>query len=150
MNIGLRSSKLLTVSLVAGHLILGVALWPLHLPLAGKIAATFILAASCVFYVRRDALLAARNSIVSARIEADGACRIELKFGEAQECFLLDSSFVTPSLTILNLKVQGKRRARHVAILPDSLPPDDFRRLRVWLRWKCAKKGLRTEGLRIA
>lgn len=125
---------------MAGHLILGAALWPLHVPLWGKLVANFILAASCVFYLRRDALLVAANSIVAVEIEEDRACRFQSKSQEWTECFLLDSSFVTPNLTILNLKLRSKVFARHVVILPDSLAQDDFRKLRVWLRWRCARK----------
>lgn len=125
---------------MAGHLILGAALWPLHVPLWGKLVANFILAASCVFYLRRDALLVAANSIVAVEIEEDRACRFQSKSQEWTECFLLDSSFVTPNLTILNLKLRRKVYARHVVILPDSLAQDDFRKLRVWLRWRCARK----------
>lgn len=43
------------------------------------------------------------------------------------------SSTVLPRLTVLHIKEQGSRR--HLVILPDSLPAEDFRRLRVWLRW---------------
>jgi hypothetical protein len=37
-------------------------------------------------------------------------------------------------LTTLVVRPDGKRRLRTVAILPDMLPADDFRRLRLLLR----------------
>jgi toxin CptA len=40
-----------------------------------------------------------------------------------------------PWLTVLNLKLPGKRLVRHVILLPDALDENEFRRLRVWLRW---------------
>jgi toxin CptA len=48
----------------------------------------------------------------------------------------LGTTYVTPYLTVLNLRGHGERGARHVTLLPDSLHAEDFRKLRVWLRWK--------------
>jgi hypothetical protein len=36
----------------------------------------------------------------------------------------------------LNLNANGERLARHVVILPDAINSEDFRKLRVLLRWK--------------
>ena len=48
---------------------------------------------------------------------------------------MLSSSFVSPSLTVLNLRVAGAARPRHLVILPDNVEKETFRRLRVLLRW---------------
>lgn len=48
---------------------------------------------------------------------------------------ILDTSFVTPWLTVLHLKLSQKRLPVYVVLLPDMLGPDEFRRLRVWLKW---------------
>jgi toxin CptA len=58
--------------------------------------------------------------------------------GEWLQCELLPSSFVSHSLTILNLRVRGTRRARHVVLCCDNVDTEDFRRLRIWLRWAAA------------
>jgi toxin CptA len=39
-------------------------------------------------------------------------------------------------LTIINLTVAGARLRRSLVVAPDSLRTDEFRRLRVWLRWR--------------
>jgi hypothetical protein len=44
-------------------------------------------------------------------------------------------SFVAPWLTILRWRSPTHRFDRALLILPDMLPEDDFRRLRVLLRW---------------
>lgn len=44
-------------------------------------------------------------------------------------------SFVAPWLTIVIWRPEGARLDRAVLVLPDMLPKEDFRRLRVWLRW---------------
>jgi toxin CptA len=45
-------------------------------------------------------------------------------------------TFVSPWLTVLRYRLPGQRWSQSLVILPDSLPADDFRRLRVWLKWK--------------
>ncbi len=56
--------------------------------------------------------------------------------GEWGECEVLGSTYVMPFLTILNLRDGDSGALRRVTLLPDSLEADDFRQLRVWLRWK--------------
>lgn len=46
-----------------------------------------------------------------------------------------DGSLVAPWLTILNWRPPGARFDRTVVILPDMLPADAMRRIRVILRW---------------
>jgi toxin CptA len=47
------------------------------------------------------------------------------------------ASFVSPLLTVLDLHADARWRGRSVLITQDSLDADSFRRLRVWLRWRC-------------
>lgn len=42
------------------------------------------------------------------------------------------ASRVTPVMVWLRLRIEGRRR--HIVVMPDALPAEDFRRLRVWLR----------------
>lgn len=52
------------------------------------------------------------------------------------EMELLDASVVQPWLTVLSLRGRADNRKRHLVILRDSLDADEFRRLRVWVKWK--------------
>lgn len=139
-KIDLKPSRILAALLAGGHSIIAVSLWPLALPFWLTSLLTALLASSLAFYMRRDALLTARAAIIGVEIEDGRKCRVQLKSGDWKECVLLDTSFVSPYLTILNLRPEGARFARHAVILRDSLSIEEFRRLRVWLRWKCAKK----------
>jgi toxin CptA len=49
---------------------------------------------------------------------------------------LSGSSYVSPALTIVVLQPRGRGRTRRAIILPDSVDARDFRRLRIWMRWK--------------
>lgn len=70
-------------------------------------------------------------------------------------CALLGSSFVAPYLTVLELKPLGFQKLwqrfspRSVVILPDGIDKEEFRQLRVLLRWKWkdARKWKDAEGL---
>lgn len=54
--------------------------------------------------------------------------------GHESAATLAAAPFVQTWLVILPLRVEGQRRVRRIAVFPDNLPEQDFRRLRVRLR----------------
>jgi toxin CptA len=117
-------------------------LWPLMLPVAAKLVSTAALAISLVIYLRHYALRKSPGSITGLSLADDMTCTLETRRGERIACALLGSSFVAPYLTVLELKPLTDTRWPHrpgpcsVVILPDAIAAEDFRRLRVLLRWK--------------
>lgn len=77
-------------------------------------------------------------------IELTDACELRVRdiAGQWQKAAIHPSSFVTPYLTVLNFRIEGQRRLRHLIIVPDRVDADAFRHLRVWLRWRCGGAGL--------
>ena len=140
LNIRLKPSGYLTLLLSAAHTIAIGLVLALPLPIGLKLVTTLVFCVSLVFYLKRNARLAAPNSIIALEIIEDCACAIETRSGKRLDCILLPTSYVSASLTILNLKADGEMLARHVVILPDSIDPEDFRKLRVLLRWKYKAK----------
>jgi hypothetical protein len=69
-------------------------------------------------------------------IRLDGDDRIEVAFASGQVVMgTLDrDSRAGPRLTSVVWRPAGARRARAILIVPDMLPADDFRRLRVLMR----------------
>jgi len=55
--------------------------------------------------------------------------------GVIREGPLRDGSFVSPWLTVIRWRPAPSRFDRTVVVLPDMLPREDYRRLRVLLRW---------------
>lgn len=53
-----------------------------------------------------------------------------------QPVFLLPGSIVNPWLTTIRYRSETGKQGGTLVLLPDSLAEDDFRRLRVWLKWK--------------
>ena len=136
LNIRLKPSGYLTLLLSVAHTIAIGLVLALPLPIELKLVTTLVFCVSLVFYLKRNARLAAPNSIIALEVKEDCTCAIETRSGKRLDCILLPTSYVSVSLTILNLKADGEMLARHVVILPDSLNPEDFRKLRVLLRWK--------------
>jgi toxin CptA len=96
--------------------------------------ATLVL--SLMFNVRQSALLRSPNAVVAIDITSDDAFSIQTRRGEWIECEVLGSTYVTAFLAVVNLCEIDSSAVRRVAILPDSIDAEDFRGLRVWLRWK--------------
>ncbi|MCS6785563.1 MAG: hypothetical protein NZ524_00805 [Thiobacillaceae bacterium] len=71
---------------------------------------------------------------VALRLSEDGRLQWRQAGQDWQEATLLAACRATPWLCVLACRTAGGRR--DWAVFPDSLPADDFRRLRVWLRWQ--------------
>jgi toxin CptA len=136
LNIRLKPSGHLTLLISAVHVIAIGLFLVLPLPILLKVAATLAFCTSLAFYLKRYARLAAPNSIIALEAGEDCTCVIETRNGRRLHGILLPTSYVSASLTVLNLKAHGERLARHVVILPDAINSEDFRKLRVFLRWK--------------
>lgn len=146
--IRLKRSMRLAMMLSLAHFSTIGLLWPLMLPVAVKLLGTVILAMSLIFYLRYYALLRSPGSVVGLELSDEMACTIETRCGERIPYALLGSSFVAPYLTVLDGKLQQsseprrclmpceKFSARSIVILPDAIDAEEFRQLRVLLRWK--------------
>ena len=158
--IRLKPSMRLVMILSLAHFSAIGLLWPLMLPAAAKLIGSIILALSLFFHLKRYALLCSPASVTGLELSNEMTCTLELKCGERIACDVLGSSFVAPYLTVLELKPlktldsgepipsptspilftpRPRPRmlfGRSVAILPDGIDAEEFRQLRVLLRWK--------------
>lgn len=85
--------------------------------------------------VWRHALRRGAAAIAGLEVNAKGDLFCYAGLAGWQPAQVLDTSYVTPWLTVLNLRVEGKRLPRHVVLLPDACDAEALRRLRVWLKW---------------
>jgi hypothetical protein len=83
---------------------------------------------------RTWALRSARRAIASFTLRPDLTVTLVERGGRIAEGVVLGDSYVAAMLTTLVVRVPLARWPRTVAILPDMLPAQDFRRLRVQLR----------------
>jgi hypothetical protein len=135
-HISISPSVRLAIALCMAHLAAAGLLWLVPLPALGKGVFTLAIAVSLVYFLARDAALHAANAIVALELKNGGGISFHTRDGRWVDCELSGSSYISPRLTIVNLRPRGKGRARHVILVPGNVDPRDFRRLRMWMRWK--------------
>ncbi len=140
IHLALQPSQWLARTLPLACLVACLAL--LLSPVGAWLKAWFMAAAivATVYEIRLHALLALQSSITALRLDRDARVEVTMRCGDTLEVKVLESSFVSVWLTVLNLQVCGqsplKRNRRiHLLLLPDNTEPESFRQLRVWLRW---------------
>ena len=69
-------------------------------------------------------------------LQPDGRLDCGEAGGAERPARVLPGSTVFVWLVVLRYRVEGEARNRVRVVLSDSLPAADFRRLRVWLRWR--------------
>ncbi len=81
--------------------------------------------------------MAGAHGDVRIRLYRDGGWAISLRAERLRTARLMRPVFVHPSLTVLRFRLDDGSR-HSVLLLPDCVDADDFRRLRVWLRYGLA------------
>jgi toxin CptA len=132
----LGPSRLLASALGGAHALAAAALWLTPLPFAWRLAGSLGLAGHLAWSLRRHAWRTAARSVVELELRDDCSILARPRAGGWVDYQLDGGSFVSPLLTVLRLRPEARRLVCSVLITPDSLDPDSFRRLRVWLRWR--------------
>ena len=104
-------------------------------PCALRIVAATWIACAALESIHAAALHRGRRGIRAIHVIRAGEISVRDDGGAWQAGVLRDGSFVAPWLTIIRWRAQGGRFDRTLVILPDMVPAEDFRRLRVMLRW---------------
>ena len=100
-----------------------------------KLVLAGILVLFAFHYLNRDVWRISPSSFVEMRLDGDEVVLIR-QSGEEIKGRVEGNSFVTPLLTILNIRPQESRWLSSVVIFPDSMTKEDFRQLRVLLKWR--------------
>lgn len=131
----LRPSRQLALLLGCTHLgaLLALAMLPVMFWLQAGGATLLLL--SAVHSIRHHALRRGRNAVVALHFIDREQLRVKMHDQTWRTGHVLGSSTVGASLTLLNIAIEGRRLPVHAVLLGDSLSAEDFRRLRVWLRW---------------
>lgn len=145
MSIHLQPSYWLVAILGLAHLVASGILLLLELPWSITVIIVAALIISLFYYLRKDALLTAHNAVVVLTLSDEMTCVLTTRSSESITCSIQGSSFVAPYLTVINLKPSRKFFTRSVVILPDGIDAEEFRRLRVWLRWYWKKSQEKTK-----
>lgn len=131
----LQPSRRLAAVLIAAHAAVAGLLLLLPLP-AGVLAGTaVVLLASAGHAVAHHALRRGRRAVTALDFSDREQVHVGWRDGSWRTGRILGTSTVGAMLTVLNIALAGRRLPLHVVLPGDSLAADDFRRLRVWLRW---------------
>ncbi len=93
-----------------------------------------LLAASAVMTIRRHALRRGANAVTALAFADRSQLRLRMGDGAWREGSIRGSSTVGAGFAVLNIELKGKG-STGVVVLGDGIAAEDFRRLRVWLRW---------------
>lgn len=130
----MRPSRLLGIFLLLSSSLLLMVICTLPLTGGWQPAGVAGVLVATGFVLWRDALLRDSRSGVAFQFAAGGSISFRLRKGEWLAGTADRSSFVSPCMVLLNITTDaGKKRS--LVIMPDSMDKDDFRRLRVRLRW---------------
>ena len=100
-----------------------------------RAAAVVAIGAHALRVLRIWALQSAARAVVGVELSGDGRAVLIERCGRRCEGEVRAESYVGERLTTLVVRPDGTRVSRAVAILPDMLPAEDLRRLRVLLRY---------------
>lgn len=83
-----------------------------------------------------SAVLALRPMrIASLHLKRDGRLNCALREGRTISATPLDGSAVLPGLVVLRLRLEDERTTLSLPLFPDHMSGEEFRALKVWLRW---------------
>ena len=136
----LKPSRCLSIVLIAAHVAAAALVLPLQLPVLAKGFLYLLMGLSLARSVWRYAWLRPHNVIIAARVTDRETATLLARDGTRREAKILDTSYVSPWLTVLNVRATGRWWPQHLIIVSDNIDRNDWRRLRVVLRWRSATR----------
>ncbi len=141
LTIHLKPSWQLAIMFSCAHVACIIIILLLDGSILLKTGGILLLTLSVIYYISLYALLLLPNTIVSLYLSDHCNCMTQTRSGQQQYWRIQGSSFVTSYLTVLSLRSNESVVDRSIVILPDSIDTEQFRQLRVWLRWKWKDTG---------
>jgi len=130
----LRPSRHLAILLLLAHGGAVAVVFAIAFPIWLKLMLLAAIAASLGHILRG---LHGLRRITRLTLRSDGLLEYVRGNDQSGEARIHPHTTVTPWLSVLLLR--RDKRIEVLAVLPDALSGEDFRRLRLWLRWHAAK-----------
>ena len=131
--IGLHRSILFSVLQVLIHAVAAGCLVALPWPWLLRGLAVLLLCGSLGYALRPP-------RIIGLRLAARDRLECLLADGDRAAATVLADSTVFSRLIVLRLRVGEEARVSSLVLLPDQMPAEQFRVLRLWLRWHAEPK----------
>jgi toxin CptA len=135
LRVELKPSRYIAAALTAAHIVALVTILPLDLPVTAKVMCAVLIVVSLAHAIARHALLWSRRALTAVELREKGEVAVQTRDGEWHDARILGTSYVSPALSAINLRMADARLARHILVVADNCDPEQFRRLRVCLRW---------------
>lgn len=135
LRVSLRPSRMAAVAIVAIACLAWAAVLVLSVPTIAHLVTGLALAGWARLALRRHAWRTAPAAVVEVMVSSDAVVVVRCRDGRLAAGHVRSASFVHPRLTTLVWRPDGARLSRSVLLLPDMLAAEDFRRLRVLLRY---------------
>lgn len=135
LRVSLRPSRIAAIAfpLMAG--IAWAAVLVLSVPTIAHLVTGSVLGGWALLACRRYAWRVSRTAVVEVMVSSDAVVVVRHRDGRLLAGHVRSASFVHPWLTTIVWRPDGARWSRSVLVLPDMLALDDFRKLRVLLRY---------------
>lgn len=133
VTIELRASRRLALLLAFVHIVSVASI--LSLPLDWFLRAPVL---ACILLSAVFRTVKQRRPLRALLLSKKSLAFVPENGGEQQFLEVLPDSVVFRSLIVLRLRNQGQDagKAFSLVLLPDQMPPERFRLLRIWLRWQ--------------
>ena len=141
LRVTLSSSRGLAVALILAHGGISVVVWFVSVRWWLALGLSTTAAASLAINLVTHALRVAPWAVVALELRDDGLATVHYCTGAFVQGPLLGSTFVGRWLVVLNVQLAGRGRRLALVVPWDGTSFDEFRRLRVWLRWRVAEGG---------
>lgn len=138
IQLGIRPSIVLCLVLSAMSLLGVVSLSVLPWPWPWRVLSCLMLAAATSHAILLHGLRRLKHSVVALQLMPDNSVSIDLKDGRRQAVRVMPGTVVTPLLTVVHYRLHEAAwysPTRYVVILADAVDAEEYRRLRVYLRW---------------
>ncbi len=134
LKLTVKLSPIISLSVLVLHFIALSLPWYSGLPLWAKIMLNVLLILSLLYYLNKYYLTPIKQRIVQLVLNGDDHWQVNLADGTSYPATLEPVLFVHPLLTIITLKFNHTKNS--VIFTPDMIEANQFRRLRVRLRFK--------------
>lgn len=135
VSIALGPSRLLAGGLIGVHAASLVPLWRMDLPAPAVAVLAIAIIVHGAWSVWRAGRLRSAHSITGIELHPGGGCALIARNGGRFDGVVSDSTVILGSLVVLAVKAVAGHATRRAVVVRDMLAVDDFRRLRVALKW---------------
>jgi hypothetical protein len=135
LRVSLRPSRLAAIAILVIAAIAWAAVLVLSVPTIAHLVTGLALGGWALLQCRLHAWRTSPRAVVEVMVSSDAVVVVRYRHGGLAAGHVRAASFVHPWLTSIVWRPDGAWMSRSVPLLPDMLGLDDFRRLRVLLRY---------------